>query len=98
MTPRTATFLKVMVACAAVVTLVAIPAKELAPSITLAELALYIEVAFGVLVVLSVCSLQLAQFILRKGGADPQWFWFSGEPPGLAQLRRERKGDGVREP
>ena len=91
MTPRTVTFLKVVVACAAVVALVAIPAKELAPSITLTALVLYIASAFGALVVLSVCSLQLAQFILRKGGTDPQWFWFSGEPPGLAQLRQERK-------
>jgi len=91
MSPRTVTFLKVVVACAAVVALAAIPAKELAPSISLAELVFYIAAAFCALVALSVCSLQLAQFILRKGGTDPQWFWFSGEPPGLAQLRQERK-------
>ena len=88
MTPRTITFLKVVIACAAVVTLVAVPARELAPRITLAELVLFIAGAFGALVVLSVCSLQLVQFILRKGGTDPQWFWFSGEPPGLGRAHK----------
>ena len=97
MTPRTVAFLKLIVASAAVVALVAIPAKKLAPSISLAELVLYIAAAFCALVALSVCSLQLAQFILRKGGTDPQWFWFSGEPPGLVQLRHEGKG-AAREP
>ena len=92
MTPRTIAFSKVVVACAAVVALVAIPARELAPGITVAELVLYIAGAFGVLVVLTVCSLQLAQFVLRKGGTDPQWFWFGGEPPGLVQQRQDGKG------
>ena len=91
MTPRTVAVLKVVVASVFVVALVAIPARELAPGITLAELVLYIAGAFGALVLLSVCSLQLAQFILRKGGTDSQWFWFNGEPPGLAQLRKEGK-------
>ena len=91
MTPRTIAFVKVAVAIVAVVTLVGIPASRLAPGTTLAALAFYIACAFGALVVLTVGSLQLAQFILRKGGTDPQWFWFDGEPPGLVQLREESK-------
>ena len=91
MTPRTIAFVKVAVAFVAVVTLVGIPASRLAPGTTLAALAFYIACAFGALVVLTVGSLQLAQFILRKGGTDPQWFWFDGEPPGLVQLREESK-------
>ena len=39
------------------------------------------------LLVLVVCSLQFSQFILRMGGTDAQWFWFSSEPKGLAALR-----------
>lgn len=92
MTPRTLAILKITVASAAVVTLVAIPARVLAQNITLAELILCIAAAFNALVVLSVCYSQLAQFILRKGGSDPQWFWFNAEPPGLVKLREEGKG------
>ena len=31
------------------------------------------------------------QFILRNGGTDPQWFWFSSEPRGLVALREQSK-------
>jgi hypothetical protein len=95
-TLRTVVLLKVAVASAAVVTLIAIPARELVPNITLAELVLYIACAFVALVVVAVCSLQIAQFILRTGGTDPQWFWFKADPPGLEQQRREAK-EGSRE-
>ena len=88
MTPRTIGLVKGAVAAAAIVTLVAIPLRELAPAVTLPELVLLMACAFAGLVVLTVCSLQLAQFILRKGGTDPQWFWFNAEPPGLEQQRR----------
>ena len=91
MTSRAVVLLKLVVAAAAVVTLVSVPARELAPNITIAELVLYVACAFVGLVALAVCSLQFAQFILRKGGTDPQWFWFNAEPPGLEQQRREAK-------
>jgi len=94
--PRAVALLKLAIAAAAVVTIVAIPARELVPNITIAELVFYIACAFIVLVVLAVCSLQFAQFILREGVTDPQWFWFSGEPPGLEQQRKEAK-EGARE-
>jgi hypothetical protein len=84
---RGVTVLKVAIAAAAVVALVAIPARRLAPNLTLAELVLCIAGAFVGLVLVAVCSLQLAQFVLRNGGTDPQWFWFRGEPPGLEQQR-----------
>jgi hypothetical protein len=84
---RGVTVLKVVIAAAAVVALVAIPAKRLAPNLTLAELVLCIAGAFIGLIFLAVCSLQLAQFVLRSGGTDPQWFWFRAEPPGLEELR-----------
>jgi hypothetical protein len=84
---RGVTVLKAIVAAAAVVALVAIPARRLAPNLTLAELVLCIAGALVGLILLAVCSLQLAQFVLRNGGTDPQWFWFRGEPPGLEELR-----------
>jgi hypothetical protein len=87
MARRGVTALKVAVAAAAVVALVAVPARKLAPNLTLAELILCIAGAFVALVALAICSLQFSQFVLRKGGTDPQWFWFRGEPPGLEQLR-----------
>jgi hypothetical protein len=39
------------------------------------------------LLLLSIVHLVIGQFILRKGGTDPQWFWFRSEPLGLVQLR-----------
>jgi hypothetical protein len=91
---RAVVLLKLTVAAAAVVTIVAIPARRLVPNIGIAELILYIACALVGLVVVAVCSLQFAQFILRMGGTDPQWFWFNAEPPGLEQQRREAKEGG----
>ena len=82
---------KVLVACAAVVALVSLPARQLAPRLSLLELVLLLLCAFVVLVAVTVASLALAQFVLRKGGTDPQWFWFSGEPPGLENLREQQR-------
>lgn len=44
---------------------------------------------FVLLTAATVITLTVKQFILRKGGTDPQWFWFAAEPPGLVQLRAE---------
>jgi len=82
---------KLLIAAIAVVALVAIPVRQLVPGITTAQILLYS--AFGVLGVIAlvvlgaICSLQFSQFILRAGGTDTQWFWFPGEPKGLAALR-----------
>jgi hypothetical protein len=45
----------------------------------------------AIMVTVTIATLTLAQFILRKGGTDPQWFWFRSEPPGLVQLRAQEK-------
>ena len=83
--------MKLVFAAAAIVALLAMPAHELAPQLTPLDLALYAAAALAALVVLAVCSLQLAQFVLRNGGTDPQWLWFGAEPPGLEQLRAEAR-------
>lgn len=93
---------KLLVAAIALVALVAVAARLLAPSITPSELLLYSAAGvIGVMALIifgAVCSLQFSQFILRAGGTDAQWFWFSSEPKGLAALRdREAEGKGARD-
>lgn len=63
--------------------------KQMAPG---APLILVWTMAIGLIVLLLVAalvSLTIRQFILRQGGTDPQWFWFSSEPEGLVKLRSE---------
>ncbi|CAN7218203.1 hypothetical protein LJR129_000718 [Acidovorax sp. LjRoot129] len=66
---------------------------HIAPQVPLQMVLLYSAagavLAFTVLVIATVAVITLMQFILRKGGTDPQWFWFSAEPPGLVQLRQQ---------
>lgn len=93
---------KLLVAAIALVALVAVAARQLAPSITLGELLVYS--AAGVVGVMAltifgaICSLQFSQFILRAGGTDAQWFWFPSEPKGLVALREQQsEGKGARD-
>jgi hypothetical protein len=76
---------------------IALPARQLMPSFSLGLLLLYVAAGvIGVFVLLilgAICSLQFSQFILRMGGTDPQWFWFSGEPRGLVALRKGKVVD-----
>ena len=82
---------KLLLAAAAIVALVALPLRALLPGLPLSYLVVYgVAGLAGMLVLLvvgAVCSLQLSQLILRMGGTDAQWFWFSAEPPGLVALR-----------
>jgi len=41
------------------------------------------------LVGLSVIYLNVYQWVLRKGGTDTAWFWFSSEPKGLIAMREK---------
>ena len=82
---------RITVAVVAVVALVSVPAHHLAPGLSFFELAALVFCAFSSLVVIAACSLTFAQWILRCGGTDPQWFWFGAEPPGLQKLRQEER-------
>jgi hypothetical protein len=90
---------KLLLAALSLVALVALPARELMPSVSLGLLLLYVAAGVvGVLALLilgAICSLQFSQFILRMGGTDPQWFWFSSEPRGLVALRKGKVVDVV---
>jgi hypothetical protein len=77
---------KLFIVAVGIVALVAQLAKALAPGIGWGYLVFYSLTGLAgltaLLLVASVCSLQFWQFILRKGGTDTQWFWFSAEPRG----------------
>lgn len=93
---------KLLLTAMALVALVAVPAGQLAHSVTIGELLVYCAVGvIGVIALIilgAICSLQFSQFILRAGGTDAQWFWFPGEPKGLAALReQQREGAVVRD-
>ena len=89
---------KLLLAAVTLVALVALPARQLVPTVALSALLLYVAAAvagvFALLILGAICSLQFSQLILRMGGTDPQWFWFSGEPPGLAALRKRQAVGG----
>jgi hypothetical protein len=84
---------KLVLAAIAIIALVAIPARELAPSMALFDLVLYLtagaSVLIGLVVLGLVFSLQFSQFILRSGGTDAQWLSLPSEPKGLVALREQ---------
>jgi glycopeptide antibiotics resistance protein len=84
---------KLMLAAVAILAIVGLAASELAPALPFGQLLLYcaagLAALFALLVVAAVCSLQFSQFILRIGGTDAQWFWFSSETKGLMSLRQK---------
>ncbi len=72
-------------------------AKLLWPGLNLWTVALYVLVGWGilaglllVLVVNTAISSWINQWILRKGGTDTQWLWFSTDPPGLQKDRKPK--------
>nr|WP_315491622.1 hypothetical protein [uncultured Rhodoferax sp.] len=84
---------KILFAMLLLAALAVVAGSQLAPKVPLPMVLLYSTVgvlALGaVLVVVLIVFATVAQWVLRKGGTDPQWFWFSGEPPGLQKLRAE---------
>ena len=87
--------IKILVAILLLSALAGVAGSQLAPKAPLLTVLLYS--ALGVLgigalvLVATVVTLTVYQWVLREGGTDPQWFWFSGEPPGLQKLRAEAK-------
>ncbi len=74
--------------------LVTLPMRQLVPNLAPGTLVFYcasgIALLLIVIVICTILSLQFSQFILRHGGTDAQWFWFSSEPKGLVELRRQQ--------
>jgi|JI8StandDraft_1071087.scaffolds.fasta_scaffold50634_2 hypothetical protein len=82
---------KVVLATVLLAALAGVAGSQIVPGWSLVRVllssALGAAALLGVLVVATIAKLVLGQFILRKGGTDVQWFWFSGEPLGLEHLR-----------
>jgi len=90
---NSATIVKALVAAAVLATLAGVAGRQLAPGVPVQTILLYSALGaaalLAILVVAVAVTLTFRQFILRKGGTDTQWFWFSGEPKGLQQLRAQ---------
>ena len=86
---------KALLAALLLAILAGVAGSRIAPQMPLSLVLLYsvlgAMVLLAIMVMVTIVTLTLAQFILRKGGTDPQWFWFSSEPPGLVQLRAQEK-------
>ena len=94
---------KVLLATLLIASLAGVAGSHLAPRVPLPMILLYSALGViamaAVLLVALVVSLTVSQWVLRHGGTDTQWFWFSAEPPGLQHLRAEAQAlahkDGV---
>jgi hypothetical protein len=90
MTDRSVFQIKLLI-CAVVVSAgITFMVHLLWPQLSIAKMALYVLGGwvilgglFLLLVVNTAISSWLNQWILRKGGTDTQWLWFSADPPGL---------------
>lgn len=86
---------KILIATLLLSALAGVAGSQLAPKMPLLTVLLYSALgvlAIGALVLAAtVASLTVSQWVLRKGGTDPQWFWFRAEPPGLEKLRAEMR-------
>lgn len=84
---------KALLALILLASLAGVAGLQLAPNVPLHRVLIYSAggavILFFALVIGTVITLTFAQFILRKGGTDVQWFWFPDEPPGLAKLRAQ---------
>lgn len=91
--PKSPLLLKALIAIVALAALAGFAGSQLAPSVPLNVVLLYSLVGailvFVGLSVATVATLSVMQYILRKGGTDPQWFWLASEPPGLVALRKQ---------
>lgn len=90
MTERSVCQIKLLI-CAVVISAgITFMVRLLWPQLSIATMALYVLggwVILGGLFLLVMVNTAvgswLNQWILRKGGTDTQWLWFSADPPGL---------------
>jgi amino acid transporter len=86
---------KTLLATVLFAVLAGVAGSQLAPDVPLHTVLLYCAASAAallfLLVLISVVTLTYRQFFLRIGATDPQWFWFSAEPPGLLKLREEAR-------
>lgn len=87
--------LKTLLATVLLAALAGVAGSQLAPKVPLQWVLIYSALGAAalllVLALATVVTLTVMQFILRKGGTDTQWLWFSAEPPGLVHLRAQAR-------
>ncbi len=90
MTERSVFQVKLFICAVVVSASITFMVRLLWPQLSFATMALYVLggwVILGGLFLLVVVNTAvgswLNQWILRKGGTDTQWLWFSADPPGL---------------
>lgn len=91
------TVAKLVVAALALITLASIAGAQVVPGISLPRILLFALGLFALVVLATIAILTLYQFILRNGGTDPQWFWFSDEPRGLVALRETANSKNMKQ-
>jgi hypothetical protein len=78
---------KALLASVLLAVLAGVAGLQLAPDVPLRTVLLYSAAGAAallcLLVLVAVVTATYVQLIQRMGGTDPQWFWFSAEPPGL---------------
>lgn len=92
--PRAKVALKLVIVGLVLAVVLGLAGRSVAPSVALTKWLLWCGIGLAIFLVISVVwvllNLELGQRVLRKGGTDPQWFWFNSEPRGLAGLRRQQ--------
>lgn len=87
--------MKALLATALLAALAGVAGSQLAPQVPLQWVLIYSALGAAalllVLALATVVTLTVMQFILRKGGTDTQWLWFSAEPRGLVHLRAQAR-------
>jgi hypothetical protein len=97
MSERMVLILKLLI-CGMIVTVaIGFMTQLLWPGLGLGVLALCMLYGWGVLAGLMLLLVAhtaviswINQWILRKGGTDTQWLWFSADPPGLQRDRKPK--------
>lgn len=94
-TPVKTVFLKSLAAIVALFGLAAVVGRDLFPAVPLNNILLWAAGAglagVAILIVALIVTAQVRQWILRQGGTDASWGWFSSDPPGLEQQRAALK-------
>ena len=90
--------LRILASLIALGVLAGIAGASLAPGVPLTRVLLYAAggalIGLALLVGLAAVTFGWSQWALRGGGTDPQWLWFSAEPPGLARERGTGQVEG----
>lgn len=87
--PLASTLLRAALAAGLIGAMIAFVAAQALPGVGSLAVLGYTVLAGLIVVTLVALRLAVGQWVLRRGGTDTQWFWFSGEPRGLEAMRRD---------